>query len=215
MALDRTQIVDVYRRRAPFYDFTANLYYLIGFRLAAYRRDAVAALKLRPGDSVVEIGCGTGLNFRLLERAVGPTGRAIGVDFTDAMLARARWRVERERWENVELVACDAARYEFPDRVDGILSTFALTLVPEYDSVIERGARALGPGRRWVVADLKMPEWPGARLCARALVPFYRPFAVTLDLAERRPWESLARCVKNATVSPLYFGFAYVAIGEA
>jgi ubiquinone/menaquinone biosynthesis C-methylase UbiE len=215
MALDQQEIVQVYRRRARRYDLTANLYYLIGFRLGAYRRSAVAQLALQPGDTVVEVGCGTGLNFRLLERAVGARGRIIGVDLTDAMLTQARRRVERQRWDNVELVACDAARYDFPGRVGGILSTFALTLVPGYDGVIQRGARALAPGRRWVVADLKMPEWPGARLCARALVPFYRPFAVTLDLAERRPWESIAKCMRNATVSPRFFGFAYVATGEA
>ncbi len=215
MPLDQHGIVQVYRRRAPRYDFTANLCYLIGFRLGAYRRAAVAQLKLQPGDTVVEVGCGTGLNFPLLQRVIGPAGRIIGVDLTDAMLAQARRRIEREGWRNVDLVACDAARYEFPGRAGGILSTFALMMVPEYESVIERGARALAPGRRWVVADLKIPEWPGARLCARALVPFYRPFGVTLDLAGRHPWESIARHMKNATVSPRFFGFAYVATGEA
>jgi demethylmenaquinone methyltransferase/2-methoxy-6-polyprenyl-1,4-benzoquinol methylase len=215
MALDQREIVEVYRRRAPRYDFTANLYYLIGFRLGAYRCAAVARLALRPGDTVVEIGCGTGLNFSLLQRAVGPCGTIIGVDLTDGMLDQARRRVEREGWRNVQLVASDAARFQFPSRVDGVLSTFALTLVPEYESVVERGAQALAPGRRWVVADLKVPEWPGARLCARVLVPFYRPFAVTLDLAERHPWESIARHLKNATVSPRFFGFAYIATGEA
>jgi demethylmenaquinone methyltransferase/2-methoxy-6-polyprenyl-1,4-benzoquinol methylase len=215
MPIDQHEIVQVYRRRASRYDFTANLCYPIGFRLGAYRRAAVAQLKLRPGDTVVEVGCGTGLNVRLLEGVVGPAGRIVGVDLTDAMLAQARRRIEREGWRNVDLVACDAARYEFPGRVGGILSTFALMMVPEYESVIERGARALAPGRRWVVADLKIPEWPGARLCARALVPFYRPFGVTLDLAGRHPWESIARHMKNAAVSPRFFGFAYVATGEA
>lgn len=215
MPFDRSEIVEIYRRRAARYDVTANLYYLIGFRLEAYRDAAVTQLALEPGDTVVELGCGTGLNFRRLQRGVGSTGRIIGVDLTDAMLAQARRRVDREGWKNVDLVACDAARYDFPDRVGGILSTFALWLVPEYDSVIERGARALAPGRRWVVVDLKMPEWPGARLCARALVPFCRPFAVTLDLAERRPWESIVRHMKNAKVSERFFGFVYVASGEA
>lgn len=215
MALDQQAIVQVYRRRAARYDFTANLYYLIGFRLGAYRRAAVAQLALQPGDTVVEVGCGTGLNFALLQRVIGPSGRIVGVDLTDAMLARARRRVARERWDNVELVACDAARYDFPASLGGILSTFALMLVPEYDGVIQRGARALAPGRRWVIADLKIPEWPGARLCARALAPFYRPFAVTLDLAERRLWESIARHMKSATVSSRFLGFAYIATGEA
>lgn len=215
MTLDREAVIDVYRRRARRYDFTASLYYLIGFRIGVYRRAAVASLGLRHGDTVVEIGCGTGLNFPLLERAVGPTGRILGVDVTDAMLARARRRVERERWSNVELVACDAAGFEFPCGVGGILSTFALTLVPEYDAVIARGARALAPGRRWVVADLKLPEWRGAGIGARALLPLYRPFAVTLDLADRHPWESMARHLKRVTLSPRFFGFAYVATGEA
>jgi len=215
MALDRNEVVELYRRRARRYDFTANLYHLIGFRIGAYRRAAVASLALRNGDTVVEIGCGTGLNFRLLEHAVGPSGRIVGVDATDAMLDQARRRVERERWTNVELVACDAARFDFLIGLGGVLSTFALTLVPEYDAVIERGARALRPGGRWVVADLKMPEWPGAGICARALVPLYRPFAVTLDLAGRRPWESIARHMKRTTLSPRFFGFAYVATGEA
>lgn len=80
MALDRSEVIEVHRRRARRYDFTANLYYLIGFRLGAYRRAAVARLALRPGDTVVEVGCGTGLNFSLLERAVGTCGTIIGVD---------------------------------------------------------------------------------------------------------------------------------------
>jgi len=215
MALDRSDVIELYRRRARRYDFTANLYYLIGFRIEAYRRAAVAGLALGSGDTVVDIGCGTGLNFRLLERAVGNRGRVIGVDATDAMLDQARRRVEREGWTNVELVSCDAARFDFPPELGGVLSTFALTLVSEYDAVIERGARALRAGGRWVVADLKLPGWPGARLCARALVPLYRPFAVTLDLASRHPWESMATHMKTCTLSPRFFGFAYVATGEA
>lgn len=66
-----------------------------------------------------------------------------------------------------------------------------------------------------MVADLEMPDWPGTRLCARALLPFYRPFVVTLDLAERRPWESIARYMKNATLwptSPRFWGAMSLAI---
>lgn len=215
MALDRDAVIDIYRRRARRFDLSERLYSLIGFRFEAYRRAAVAGLELRNGDTVVDIACGTGLNFPLLERAVGPGGRIIGVDATDAMLDQARRRVEREGWRNVELVACDAAQFEFPSPLGGVLSTFALTLVPEYAAVIERGSRALAPRRRWVVADLKLPAWPGARLFARALEPLFRPFAVTLDLAERHPWESMARHMKKVTMSERYFGFAYIATGEA
>lgn len=154
--LTRDNLIDLYRRRAKRYDFTANLYYLLGFREWKYRKKAIAALALRPGDTVVELGCGTGLNFGLFESAIGPDGKIIGVDLTDAMLDGARARVTRGGWSNVKLAQRDAGQYEFPSRVNGIISTFALMLVPEFDDVIKRGAQAISPGRRLVVADLKM-----------------------------------------------------------
>lgn len=93
MQNNKVEVMNLYRKRARRYNFTANLYYLAGFREWAYRQRAVEALNLQQGDTVVEIGCGTGLNFSLLHQAVGPTGRVIGVDLTDAMLAQARQRV--------------------------------------------------------------------------------------------------------------------------
>jgi demethylmenaquinone methyltransferase/2-methoxy-6-polyprenyl-1,4-benzoquinol methylase len=214
MALNEIEIRELYRRRARRYDVTANLYYLLGFREWAFRKKAVAALEVEPGDTVVEIGCGTGLNFSLLQDAVGPDGRIIGVDLTDAMLERAHTRVVERRWTNVDLVRCDAANYRFPAGVDGILSTFALTLVPGFDEVIRRGAAALARGRRWVVADFKMPEGPTRHL-APLLLPAVRPFGVCLDLAERHPWESLRRHLGNLSMREEWFGFVYVASATA
>jgi ubiquinone/menaquinone biosynthesis C-methylase UbiE len=156
--LSKDEVRDIYRKRASRYDFTANLYYLIGFREWAVRKRSVRALNLQPGDTVVEVGCGTGLNFSLLQEAVGPEGRIVGVDLTDAMLEQARRRVERRGWSNIELVHSDAAQYRFPEGVNGLLSTFAITLVPEFDAVIQNGASALAPGGRWVVSDFKMSD---------------------------------------------------------
>jgi len=213
-ALEKERVRRVYRRRARRYDLSSRAYWLIGYRLNRYRRDGVAALRLAPGDTVVEIGCGTGHNFALLEEAVGPGGRIIGVDLTGAMLDEARQRVERSGWENVELVRSDAAAYRFPGRVDGVLSTFALTLVPEFDRVIEHAAGALAPGKRMVVVDFKAPaSWP--RWLLRAIVPALRPFAVRLELAERHPWESLHRHFGNLTMEERYLGTTYVAASEA
>jgi len=113
---------------------------------------------------VVEIGCGTGRNFALLERAVGPGGAVIAVDVSEAMLARARHRADRNGWSNVELVRSDAATCGFPAAVDGVLSTHALVVIPEYDRVIERACQALKEGKRCVVLDQKLPSGPVSRL---------------------------------------------------
>lgn len=212
--LNKRDVVDIYRKRAKRYDFTANLYYLMGFREWAYRRRAVAALELQPGDRVVEVGCGTGLNFALLQGAVGPTGRIIGVDLTDAMLAQARRRVLANGWVNVDLVLSDAATFAFPAGVDGILSTFALTLAPEYDGVIQRGSQALAPGGRWVLLDFKLPDNPLAAL-APLMAFLTAPFGVRLEMADRHPWASVERYLPNSQMREFYGGFVYIAVGEA
>jgi ubiquinone/menaquinone biosynthesis C-methylase UbiE len=157
-----------------------------------YRKLAVSRLQLKPGDRVVEIGCGTGLNFQYLLDAIGQTGRLIGIDLTDAMLVKAKERVRRSGWPNVEIVQTDAATFGFPSGIDGAISTFALTLVPEYEKIIKRVPRALKRGGRLVVADFKKPDhWP--MWIVKLGILLTKPFGVSLDLAERRPWELMQK----------------------
>lgn len=213
MAFGKQELIALYRKRARHYDLSANLYYLIGFREAHFRKMAVDSLGLGPGDAVLEIGCGTGLNFSLLRDAVGPDGRIIGLDLTDRMLARAQRRIEANRWRNVELIKADAAEFAFPSGLNGILSTFALTLIPEYEQLIERGSRALAGGGRFAVLDFKKPD--NRPLCfTRALVLLSRPFGVTLDLADRHPWEAMEKYFAQSSYRELYFGFSYLSVGK-
>lgn len=213
MALNKDSLQTLYRKRAGAYDFSANLYYLLGFREAHYRKQAIAELSLKPGNTVVEIGCGTGLNFKYLQQAIGENGRLIGVDLTDAMLEQARGRIEEHNWHNVELIERDAAKYRFPDNIQGVFSSFALTLVPEFETVIERASNALSSGDRLVVLDLKLPEnWPMWLIKLAILIT--RPFGVTLDLCERKPWEVMSTYFRRVEVKQLYGGFAYIAVGE-
>jgi demethylmenaquinone methyltransferase/2-methoxy-6-polyprenyl-1,4-benzoquinol methylase len=212
--LTKEEILGLYRRRAARYDFSANLYYLLGVREQAYRRKAAKALQLEPGDTVVELGCGTGLNFPLLMRQIGPEGRLIGVDLTDRMLSQARRRIQRKGWTNVELVQSDAAKYEFPRGVNGILSSFALTLVPEFDHIIRDGAEALSPGGRWVILDFKRPErWP--MWLVRLAVLITQPFGVSLELTDRHPWESVERYLMDTSLEEFYGGCVYISSGRA
>lgn len=213
MALDKNSIAELYAKRASGYDFTANAYYLLGFREFAYRKEAIRSLNLKRGDTVVEIGCGTGLNFSRLIDCIGPEGKLIGVDLTPEMLQEAANRVRRNSWSNVDLVQQDAATYLFPERVDGILSTFALTLISEYDQIVRNGFAALGPRRRFVILDFKEPEhWPSWLI--QFFVTITRPFGVSLDLTERHPWESLARYAESLEFRELYFGGVYLCAGE-
>jgi len=201
----------LYRRQATGYDRSG----IQG--LDTWRREVVRRLELKRGDLVVDIGCGTGLNFALLQEAIGETGRLIGVDLSDAMLEQARLRVAAHGWKNVELVQADATQYQFPTRVDGILSTFALTFVPLAKLVIQNGCRALAPGRRWVVLDMAWPAaWP---VWFHPLLFFLRlsRYDISGEVIRRRPWQTVWSTMQQSLVEverqPFWMGFFYLAWG--
>ncbi len=213
MLLDRDQLKELYGKRAKRYDLALWAFRGVGLRVNAYKRMTVAGLALKEGDTVIDLGCGTGHNFAFVRRAVGPLGRVIGVDLTEAMLEQARRRVVAEGWVNVDLVQSDLADYRMPVGFDAALSTLAITLVPEYDKVIERVAGALKPGGRIAILDLKKPDrWPAWLI--RLAVWLNKPYGVSLELADRRPWESVRRHLNEVMFRELYFGALYLSIGE-
>jgi demethylmenaquinone methyltransferase/2-methoxy-6-polyprenyl-1,4-benzoquinol methylase len=213
-----TSVIQTYRARAQRYDLTVSLFNLFGFfgfNIEAWRREAVRALHGKPGDTVVDIGCGTGLNFALLQDVIGPEGQIIGVDLSDAMLDQARRRVTEYGWKNVTLVQADAAQFEFPTYVDGIISTFALTLVPDCGRVIENGCAALASGGRIVVLDMAWPRgWPE---WWRHVLFFLQSYGVTGEVIRRRPWDTVWRTMQTHLVDvarkEFWMGFFYLAAG--
>jgi demethylmenaquinone methyltransferase/2-methoxy-6-polyprenyl-1,4-benzoquinol methylase len=166
---------------------------------------------------VIDIACGTGLNFPLIEEVIGPAGGIIGVDLTDAMLARARERIQTNGWSNVSLVLADAADFDFPSEVDAILSTYALSQVPECAQVIAHGAAALSAGRRWVVLDLKVPHDTPRWLTQIGIATVGR-FASFEEWIARRPWEAIRAAMEedlaNLCWTELFFGTAFLAAGS-
>src|SRR3984885_7360074 len=213
----REHLIEIYRKKAKHYDITSRLYPVPGYPQRTQRLRAVQALGLRTGGTVIDMACGTGLNFPLLQKAVGPGGRIIGVDLTDAMLARAQDRIKANGWSNVSLVQADAAGFDFPAEVDAILSTYALTQVPECAEVIAHGTAALTAGGRWAVLDLKVPgNTPG--WLAQLGTATVRPFAAIDQWIMRRPWEAIRAAMQEELAdlswTELCAGTAFLAAGS-
>lgn len=212
----REHLVETYRARAGRYDVTSQLFYPFGPQ-RAHRRRAVQALRLRPGSSVVEIACGTGLNFPLIEREIGPGGRIVGVDLTDAMLAQAQHRIETNGWSNISLVQADAAEFEFPTGVDAILATYPHALLPASGKVIAHGAAGLSAGGRWVVLDLKIPDNTPRWLTQLGIATVGRSTSLE-EWIVRRPWEAIRAAMQDTLAdfswTELFFGIAYLAAGS-
>jgi demethylmenaquinone methyltransferase/2-methoxy-6-polyprenyl-1,4-benzoquinol methylase len=196
--------------RPRFYDFfTAGV-------SREYRAIAVERLSLQPGDSVIDLGCGTGLSLPLLTDAVGPEGRVIGVDASPDMLARARRRVDAAGWGNVELVESFAQDFQPQAPLDGVLACNVNQLVcsPE---VIENAVAWLKPGGRFVAAGGRRGPGFGGFLRAlflRVTVPLMqRERSAVRWILHERPWEELERALGPLEVEQFLAGAAFVAQG--
>jgi SAM-dependent methyltransferase len=157
-----------------FYGQWAGLYDAIakGFpRIGAVRRRAVDACRLEPGDTVVEMGCGTGANLGYLREAVGPTGRVVGVDVTRPMLDRARKRYRDD--DTVHLVHGDAATPPVDGPVDAVLATFVSGMFRDPAGVVHGWCDLVGDGHV-VLVD----AGPSRRASAKPLNAAFRAATV-------------------------------------
>jgi SAM-dependent methyltransferase len=111
--------------------------------------------RVEPGSVVLDLGCGAGTDLLIAAQMVGPTGRAIGVDMTPAMLAQARASAVKMGLDNVELHESLIESLPLEDAsVDIVISNGVIDLVPDKDAVFDEIDRVLRPGGRLQVADV-------------------------------------------------------------
>lgn len=185
-----------YRAGAPVYDLLSAEWpvYRIG------RSEAIRMLSPQPGERVLDLGCGTGLNHPLLHAAVSPGGRVLGVDLSESMLAVARQRAQKRGLDTVRLLSTDAVTLD-PRRVvhelgglaDVVIATYTLSIMADPAEAWRRAMTAARPGARVAIVDMQPPT--GA---ARLIAPLARAFAgFGGSNLEARPWTLLESSAVN------------------
>lgn len=175
------------------------------------RVDAVRQLELRPGDHVLDVGCGTGESFAPLVEAVGPTGRVTGVDLSGEMAAVARARIAEESWGNVEVVVGDASTATLPAPVDGALFFLTHDLV-RTPAVVDNVIGAGRPGARVVAFGGKAP--PRWNLPLHTWVHRTAQRYITTFDGFDRPWSHLEPCLDDFAARDLALGAFYLSTGR-
>ncbi len=153
------------------------------------RAKAVQCLELREGDTVLEVGCGTGRNLARLVNAVGSSGRVYGVDCAEGMLARAHALSRNRGWQNVLLLQQDAQELQLPESVNAVLFSLSYSVIPDPRKALSRAWTHLRPGGRVVILDSPIPSGTFWRVSRPFLSLLSR--ATVLGDPDSAPWQGL------------------------
>ena len=195
---------EAYRGQAGGYDRRTEAF-------QPWRERLVAQLPVRAGDTVLDVGCGTGLCLPMLQDKVGPTGTIVGIDASEQMLQVAADRVTAHGWDNVRLVATPAEQAPIDGPADAALFC-AVHDVLQSRAALGRVFEQLRPGAAVAAGGGKLPgPWlRHMRGCIRAL---HAPFVADFTGFDR-PWRLLAEFVPDLHVQEHAFGAGYLASGR-
>ncbi|MGB5951630.1 MAG: methyltransferase domain-containing protein [Ornithinimicrobium sp.] len=210
---DSQAVRRLYDRLAPAYDLSAWIFRPLG--ASRLQERAVDLLNLRAGDTVVDLGCGTGINLPVLARVVGEHGHVIGVDLSAGMLAQAQRRVDRENLSQVTLIQEDIRDVQLPPDTTAVLASGSLEMVPEYDTVIHDLAAQLTPvgGRLAVGGFRRPPGWPEWAITLGRTATAV--FGVTRAYESIQPWRSVRHHMGEIGFDTAAGGALYLIVARA
>jgi demethylmenaquinone methyltransferase/2-methoxy-6-polyprenyl-1,4-benzoquinol methylase len=145
-----------------------------------FKKLAVNASSLKPGDSVLVFCCGTGLDFPHILDKVGSDGRIVGVDLSSDMLDKARERITRNNWDNIRLIQDDVTSIEgiSEEPFDAGVCTLGMSIIPDYKAAYSKLVSHVRRNGEVIIGDMQLASGPFAWL-NRITVPLARRYGGT------------------------------------
>ncbi|WP_342616439.1 methyltransferase domain-containing protein [Rhodoferax sp. GW822-FHT02A01] len=190
----------------------ANAYDMELLAFESLRRDAIEQLDLKPGDTVLDVGCGTGLSFERLQQIIGTEGRIVAIEQCPEMMERARQRVQDKGWTNVTLLTSTVADALIPCMADAALFIFTHDILRQPEAV-RRVLLHLKPHANVVAVGLNWASpWEVATNCWVLMAALY---SVTSLEGLAAPWSLLADQLGTMEVQQMGGLFTAVKHGAA
>jgi len=200
----RKRSIEKYASRAAGYDATTG-------PTSSIRERTIALLKLQPGQSVLDVGCGTGLSLQALRDRVGTHGRVWGCDQSPDMLRQARMRVAQAAWTNVVLFEVDAQSLKLPEPVDALLFHYAHDILRSQAALDALLAQAR-PGAVVAVAGIKYFR---GLLCPLNPWVYWKNAGYNGSPGELySPWDRLVPRLEGWSMTPTQWGMGYIGVGR-
>jgi len=173
-----------------------------------YRKKAIATLKLNTHSTILDVACGIGYNFKIIQNYLQNSGKFVALDISPKSLEVANGKIKKHEWTNMELVNRSISEYKPVFSYDAILCTYAMEIIPDYKEAIDTIFNLLKPKGRFTMIGMKLSSQFPYRLLKFFFKPLYISGGIDID-------RDIITCIKSRFDKIEYyeegfFGYCYI-----
>ncbi|MFX1570895.1 MAG: class I SAM-dependent methyltransferase [Promethearchaeota archaeon] len=175
-----------------------------------YRKKAIKFLNITPESSIIDIACGTGFNFKIIESYLNKNGMLIGLDISPRSLEYANGRINKNNWTNAKLVSINIRDYNPTIQFDAVICTYAISIIPDYIETIDKMYNLLKKNGRLAIVGMKISSRYPFKLLNSYIDNYYLKWGINIHRPIIKYLKS--KPFKFEFYEDCHFGFEYILV---